>query len=405
MKYVFTGLKLVRDTALWLTCAAAIVSIFTPISSLAAVPFLIGVGAWLAALLYERAPRLRLIGLAPALASLLFCSGVGDVLLVLPVLVYLVICICRGLLSAELGEMQSHFSVCAAIALLGGIFCAARGIEWAFGCCLIFLCVTVFLMRVLRHEGDSNRYLLALECMLMVIICVVCLLASRPAVLYALRDALKACYQYLIYPILMMVLGLMYYLFRGIIWILAKLLPDIDLTLNTVALEVEETAEETMPELVQGSSGTTIQWIAKGIGILIFALIAALIIRRLLRTMHSRQAGQDNSGTRRAMTPDELHRAEAPLRRGDRSPEAKVRRAYADYCAEVNRACAPIKPSDTTRSVNARAVAVVEPNEAERLRALYLRARYTADGALTADEAKEAQQISKKLKEELKQST
>lgn len=405
MIHLFAFVKMVADTCLWLAGSSVILSLFYPVANLALAAPLLGLGAGLAHWLSLKKPNLRLLGTLPALLGLALCRSGTDLLIFLPGYGYLLLCAAKQQLQTDQTQLYYRFKGRAAVTIVIGLLCVARHISWGFWGCILALACSVFLLRMLRHDISdfSDRKLVTLELGLMAVVSVVIIALSQNIVLDSSVFLIKMGYKYIIAPIFVLGLTLLMLVIRLFDWILSQFFTGkFEMDFSGMAQQSFEAVEEYFPEGVAGNSGGNIVLlILKVIGILLFLGAAFLIFRYLLSGASKAVAAKGSEDGRTELDVQEV--VSGPVSILDRSPEARVRRAYASYCRAVSKYKKKISPMDTTRAVNI--LAELEQNpDAEKLRALYIRARYTSQEPLSGKDARDAGSIARDLKSKLEKS-
>ena len=395
-----TGLKYAQDAAVWCLMLSVLLHLLGCDRNRILVVGLAFAAGFLASLGQDLWGRRRM-GMIPILAFLLFLYGIPDAMLLLPLGAYLILCIERGQLVPDYSGMYEHYLQMLAVVLAAGILTYLEGMNWGLPLALFTVSSMVFLLRMLRQEIDEQADLRSILWNLLLVtgIFLVGLLVSRPEMLRLGAAVLKILYQLFVVPIFYLVAIVI----GGGLYLVLMFLKG--LVLPETASAAEESVMEQIAETagLESVAGDPSAWLMMGLrilGALIFLLAAVLFFRSLYQTMKSRGEVRAAEGSVRRLRAGEDHYAEEGRGPGilARTPEARVRRAYGGFYRRMRTVYAGIHPGDTSLDVENLAVPAVKMDEAEELRQLYLRARYTERGQLGIEDARRAEQLAKSLK-------
>lgn len=401
MIHLFPFIKMIADTALWLAGSSVVISLFFPVANFMPACILFGICGGIAHYLTLKKENLRFLGVLPGLLALLLCKNLGDYLVVLPAFAYLFLSVMKETLQADQTQMYYRFKGWVLGCLLVSLLCFARHLNWAFLCCILSLACWVFLMRMLRHDLSdfSDKRLVCSELGLLGLVGAMIIALSQDVVLDASLALLKLTYQHILQPLLMLVLTLIMMVFRLFDYILGLFFDGkFEMDLNGMVGQSFEAVQEYFPETAGEGGSSFALLVIQVVCIAVFLTLAFFLFRYLMSGAVKAVAAKESEDGREAITAQEV--VNEPVSLLDRSPEARVRRSYAAYCRAVTKYRKKISPCDTTRGVNILAELSENP-DAEALRLLYLRARYTKSEPLTAADARAAASLSRSLKNKL----
>ena len=333
---------------------------------------------------------------------LLLLPGLPGLLTLLVPAAYLGVTAARGLFRIEHSECCDNFRRGALLLLpllILPLFGASR--VWVRGVlplAVLYLTCGVLLLRMLRHEPSvlSQPRFIALNSAVLLLTLAVTALLSSPMALEALKGGLGWVYLHVIMPPLML-LG---YIAAALVWLLIRLfsllrradseLPpqEGDLLLQDRPL-FEDVELWEAPEFLK-VLGTTLF-----IALCIFA--AWRILRRMLG---GRPGGQTAPAVAEARSAaGRIPRDERAPRFRPREPRAAVRWSYRKFLLLCCRLGFPPPRDATSERMAAWSKEVLSAGPVDRLRRLYLAARYS-DGEITRGMADEAQQALREMKKE-----
>jgi hypothetical protein len=405
MKHLYSAIKTMADSALWLGVVSAFFASYVSLSNMLPVVVLAGVSCGLASLLSTKNKSLRFVSGVIILASLIFCHSVYDLILAVPVIIYVTFIIVKEMFTAEYVIINDIFPKAAIVVALAALFHAYIGLSWGFICAVIYVGCSVFLLRVLRHdeENSGSKKLAFLELIVLFAVFVMCVFFSSNAFMSVAGAVGGLVYDYVLTPIMSLFSLLIY----GFFWVILKIgslfiheTTDFDMT--TVGSQISGLSDDVMENVkTQNGNAHMAIIVLKIVGVIVFIGLAILFFRWLLETMSSRKTGRSVSGGLNVYDEDRPIENDKP-KFSDHSPSAKVRRYYLSYLQAATSAGVEIAISDTSRDVNVSSERFTDKDLADELRGYYIRARYKTENDLTQSEVKRAHAISKQLKFQLK---
>ena len=267
---------------------------------------------------------------------------------------------------------------------------------------VVLAVVSIFLLRVLRHEPDvyNQPQFLLRNLLPLVIILIAAWILQIPAVFNALVSAVKALYSVTLLPILLGISAAAGYLFM-------RLLSPIFNTLQSEEeSDVEISTSSDLSDLEMGSTSEGFQLFLQVLkAVFIIAVIVAVVIVLILlfKRMAGKKEGQYSGlqGEERRSTDYSSQSTggqSQPL--SPRDPVNQVRRQYRKYLRIcISRGFSP-HTSFTSRDVVSRTEKIFpDPAPVEELRGLYIEARY--HGSATKEDAARARELVSQLKQQL----
>lgn len=342
-------------------------------------------GVWLAGL-SDRGPVLRLAGLLPPLASLLLANSLFDCILLAPALLYTALLILTGRLDLNRDQYHDFFFRSAVVA--GILFLVVLSYSLSDWRTMLFflslyLLLGVYLMRQLRLDqsgwGVKGLNFLSLLGTLVLggVLCLAALLVLQ------LAGPVWGLVCYVLLQGLSVVIYAAAFLCRFLPSLKGREPQDVEIT----------TVDDTLQQLeeLRGETNPITDQILTIIGIVLAVLIAALVIWRMLKTTRRRSSAASR------MVHSE--RIDVPRETGPvlfRSDRDKVRRSYRKFMLLLlNRT--QLKASYTSMEINNSAAFLQNEAPADRLRQLYLTARYDQETEVTSQQAKEAKELVKAI--------
>ena len=262
---------------------------------------------------------------------------------------------------------------------------------------LIFLGLSIFGLRILRHENleTLDRKYVLLNFGIIAGILLVCALLSSTFMMNILIQLLKLLYQYVIMPVLALMLGVViiipYGIYMIISWILSKFTfksttaEEEQTTFSAVNREVYKAAEEMV-------GGDMLAMIFRGIAIAAFLILAIIMIRKL----GGRQQEQMYSGT--MIYREDLKKDDAPHKSifTRTAPDHVIRRCYQQFLKLTGKKNIPVDGSVASDVIADLSESVIHSEEPGELRRLWLPVRY--GGEVSEAEAQKAKDLLKTIR-------
>lgn len=342
-------------------------------------------GVWLAGC-GQRWPVLRLVGLLPPLASLLLADSLFDYILLAPALLYTALLILTGRLDLEQDQYRSFFTHSIAAAVLLSLLVISYPLsDWRTLLLFmaLYLLLGVYLMRQLRLEQRSGWNTKGLNFLsLLVTLAMGGVLCAALWLLLQLAGPVWGVVSTILVQILSVFVYVAAFLF--------SFLPSLKgRESEKVEALVEANPLKQLEEL-RGKTNSTTDQVLTIIAIVLAVLIVALVIWRMLKSTRRRSAHSRRVYSERIDVPRETGPA---LFRSDRD---KVRRSYRKFMLLLlNRT--QLQASYTTAEINNSAAFLQDGAPADRLRQLYLAARYDQETEITSQQAREAKELVKAI--------
>lgn len=343
-------------------------------------------GVWLAGC-GDRWPALRFVGLLPPLASLLLVHSTLEYILLAPALLYTCLLLLTGRLELDRDQYHDFFLRSAVVAgILSLVVISYSLSDWRTLLLFLslYLLLGVFLMRQLRLDQSSwgVRGLNLLS------------LLGALALGGVLCGAAWLILQ-LAGPVWGVVSTVLVQLLSVLVYAAAFLFSFLPSPKGREPQEVEITTNDDLLQQLNALQGRTDPVAGRAltiIGIVLAVLIAALVIWRMLKTTRRRTAAASR------MVRSE--RIDVPRETGPGlflSDRDKVRRSYRRFMRMLLERGAELKESDTTGEISRAAAFLRDGAPADRLRQLYLAARYDQSAEITAQQAREAKELLKTI--------
>lgn len=388
------SVKVFCDLSLYAAVVVAVAPWFTELSPLFPPALLCAAGVGFASLLSSRG-SLRYLGLLPAAAGYLLCAGAADAAVMTPMVIYTLFLIRKGHFALAYGPYYDFFV--SGLKFLGlAILFATIAMDWTamLPYALIYLALGVFLLRQLRLgalSGWKDKFLnfltLAGAVALGGGICLGLWLLSR--LRFPASDLVEWILTYVLYGVsLLMGLG------SSLSEWLAKVLPEgfgfgdhtetPDLSLPAYEFHV---GEEVLPN-------DTVRSLV-GLAFLVFAAVSVfLLIRRMVRMLRRGQ----KTAVRQVFT-ESLSPTGRKKREKFASNRAKVRTFYRKFLQYVRDRGITVHHSHTSADVLSHAAPVVDAQDADALRQIYLSARYDEEHEVTNEQVKDARRLYQKIRD------
>lgn len=342
-------------------------------------------GAWLAGC-GQRWPVLRLAGLLPPLASLLLADSLFDYILLAPALLYTALLILTGRLDLEQDQYRSFFThSTAAAGLLSLVVISYPLSDWRTLLLFmaLYLLLGVYLMRQLRLEQRSGWNTKGLNFLsLLVTLAMGGVLCAALRLLSRLAGPVWGVVSTILVQILSVIVYVAAFFFSFLPSLKGREPEEVDVFGGDNLLkQLEE---------LRGEPNSTTDQVLTIIGIVLAVLIAALVIWRMVKTTRRRSAHSRRVYSERIDVPRETGPS---LFRSDRD---KVRRSYRKFMLLLLSRI-QLKASYTSMEINNSAAFLQNEAPADRLRQLYLAARYDQETEVTSQQAREAKELVKAI--------
>lgn len=401
-------LKVFGDCCLFFSVMAAFPGVF--VHDFAAVwpALLCGLGAAAACLMTEQGKdKLRFFAAALPLASLVLAGGVMEYVMLLPVLVYAVLVIFRGMLALEYYGFRESFRRSLTIWGLGFVVLWAlsfmegasssdvRILDWqeplVLG--LLYIVSGVVLLRQLRLGVSAPNPRQAGYTLGGCAGAVLALVAVEKVLRFSassIREVLLKAFTF--------VLGLPMRLYA---WLISLLIS------GDMAMDPSEATIPTGEGSGPASYGGLISWIQEAAEELLpvaeeeeafpwwlVAIVLTVIAVAMIVMVFSYRKNAAMVYTPEAVSEAEASKKEKPEDR--RSNRGKVRKYYRDYLKMEQKRGLLVKKHHTSQDVLNGVTAQTDPSAAEELRALYLLARYDEETEVTPEQVRQAKDALKR---------
>lgn len=342
-------------------------------------------GVWLAGC-GQRWPLLRLVGLLPPLASLLLAGSPLDYILLAPALLYTALLILTGRLDLDQNQYRSfftHSTVAAGLLSLAVISYPLSDWQTLLLFIALYLLLGVYLLRQLRLEQRSGWSTKGLN-----LLSLLGTLAMGGVLCAALWLLLQ-----LAGPVWDVVSAVLVQLLSVIVYAVAFLFSAPPSLKGREPEKVDASGGDDLLkqlEELRGETNPTTDLVLTVIAIALAVLIVALVIWRMLKTTRRHSAHSRRVYSERIDVPRETGPA---LFRSDRD---KVRRSYRKFMLLLLDRT-QLKASYTSMEINNSAAFLQNEAPADRLRQLYLAARYDQETEVTGQQAREAKELVKAI--------
>lgn len=339
-----------------------------------------------------------------ALCWLVPGAGLADRIVIAPPALYTVYLAAKNIYEPDRFQQADIFSVFWKVMAGFSVFCALFGKtelvkSMVLPAGLIVLVCSVLLMRSLRHEPQvycQVRYQ-AMNVLLICAACVCTLILSSDAFLGTCLMILRTVYNWVISPVLMLVIYLIILIVQVFIWLFSffefgeLVSPD-----REGAMEMPDFQELLgLEQSGQSAAGQWLDRIAAAIVILAAAAVVILVFRALSKRKIARQSARAAREVRTGLT----QRKERPDDIPAGSPAGRVRAQYRKFLKLFSAQALEREKSDTSLDISRRCRGTFDDQSVGELRSLYIEARY--GGRATREDVQRA----KKLYTEIKKSS
>ena len=397
-------LSLVRLTALYISTIGFIFFLNTPVPDFRIVLALTGVISWLC---MKLADKNGIVKYLPLLLCILFVvpfRGLAGLLSVVPVIILLVNNAVHGtwhttydMVLTGLKAGLPAYAVMMVFLLPGFGDISRYMVPHSLSYFVLFLTLSVFGLRILRNEDPAVlniRYVL-MNLGITAAVLVVALLLSSSFFMNLLAGGIWLVYRYLILPVLAAfayaIMIIPYGLYLLIRWVLSLIHHD--------APEVQEQESPAQlgaavfEQFEQATGSNLMALIGRGIGIILFVLIAVILVKKFGGQL------QRTAAPRAAVSREDIRPQKTRRRRlfGD-APESVIRRCYAQFLKLCGKHNIKVDGSLASDDISKQAVQYLNSPEPEELRKLWLPVRFgeRPDGS-DAEKAKELLKTIRKL--------
>lgn len=267
---------------------------------------------------------------------------------------------------------------------------------------VLFLMLCILGLRVLRNEesGRTSFVFYALNTAIVVLVALSGFIFSNSWLLNAVKTGLKAAYDYVIGPLLMGFAYIVIIIPLALGWLLEKLKTKegevMELEMDFALTDEEK--EEMLGDLEQKVPP---EWVGKffaALGIVIFLVICFFVIRKLV-TDNGRAERSGGKLTRVTIDEEEAPRRR---RRSLRNTAADaVRACYRKYLNICDGMSIPVDGTYASDEIAYRSEGVTGTEPTQKLRSLWLPARYSDEDS-SEEDVKLAKQCIKEIKKQIK---
>ena len=350
-----------------------------------------------------------------ALPGTIICCALPGLLLALdltiwqiiqfvPAWVFYAYTIWKGRIYTDRGEFESHFSFSGkvlATMILGFIAFNRVGgaISVAIPYLIVYLLSGVCLMRILREEKKLTAGRNIAVMLILLLGSIALAIAQTPHILLVAAGFLYRNVVVVILLGLAMAIGGVVY---GIIWVIAKIVGLFGFggRANEVQAELGEAAQDIFEEVSGGTFRGLPAWLevaAMGLLALAVAFVVFMILRRLLGNKTENRKPRLYTEEQESIQKID-HQNKKSGRFRPTKPRQIVRWYYRKYLKEgVSRGLEPA-PADTSLCISQKYSQSFPESEAEKLRDLYIRARYRYSKVIPKTDADMASEIWRVLK-------
>ncbi len=335
------------------------------------------------------------------LCWLLFRHSLVDCIFLIPTAVYIVWLVWRGDYVLDCDRQRLLFSVFWKVLLvvipfgilLGG-FEGLTAVTVPYS--VLALVCSVILMRALRHDPKvycGVRYQAVNLLSVGVAVGAAALLSTR-TVLDACAAVLRSVYEWLVRPVLELLLSILLYIIQGVVWLFSAL-----------SLRKKEVDPEDIPQIdLSGTEeifGDDIQIkepseLLRMFGILLLVAVAVVLLVLFFRWLN-RHKGYDGNTAAAQEKREFTDVVQKTARKKETSPVRKIRaqyRAFLKWCVSLN---ISVERSSTSLDIHRKVSAASEKREpSQQIRELYIRARYAEEA--DRDDVRKMKQLCEQLK-------
>ncbi len=395
--------RIICDISLWY-CGAGLILPHFGATINAIIPATMLLCCIISSALSRRKTAYRLIPLPILAVAFFFIHTAGDVLLNLPPLLYCAGLCYRSRFNPDYESSCGYYKT-AAISLLSAtfLFLAFGGSSLVSGVLkylLVFLFSGVLMLRLLRHNEQNRREwrLQVIDLTLLLLCCTAALFLSSGAFLGIAGRIALFLYKSIIVPLL---LGLAYAI-SFIFWLLSRLISTKSPEGNVLKFNSDnmKLSEIFGPDIANEYAKSKLPGqILLALGIIIFAVLAFLVFRRLSRGIGKTTGNFAEHGSRMQSIVDS-----SPLMAlAPRTPREAVRYYYRKFLLILKSSGQSISPSDTSESISRAAGAYYDPALVSELRDIYIKARYSPE-SVTKSDSRRVKELYGRIKSEHKKS-
>lgn len=334
----------------------------------------------------------------------LFSPSLPQIIQYIPAWAFFAFAVWTDRLYTDRGAFEEHFSFSGKILLLMllGIFVPRMligALTTVIPYLIIYLLTGVCVMRILREDGRLTASRNIVSLLILLSGGIVLAFIQTP---YLLWTALGFFYRHIITRIFMVAIYVVGALVYGFIWVFIKLFSLFSNNAEAIPPDISGIAEGILGEDADIVIRGTPQWL-KTAGIILLILAAAFVVFLILRKLlgYKPSAGKEKLYTEEK---EPFHKHERKRKGGifrPGEPGLAVRWYYRKYLKEgVSRGLKPA-PEDTSLRILRKYAPVFPESEAEKLRALYIIARYRRRNGLSEADAETAADIWRALKQNI----
>jgi hypothetical protein len=407
MNLVFS-LKILADLCFYMFAISSVTSIPAHSGLLATSPAIAALAAYFSRYLYARFPKKPWLRFSPLLilaGCFLFTAHAADIVVTVPMILYVAFLAFRKLYEVGYDEMLSRLYLCLKLVILPLLIMVIAN-NWAgfVGVMLpylfFYLVLTVMLLRMLRHNEKvlSDRRFRLMNVGEILLLCGAGYLLSSGYMLMAFRFLIGLAVRFVLRPVLTGIV----YVFGGFAWLLSKIFSGIDFNMEDVDLsqlddlgQAVQQGEQTAQEYAQNQDNPAIRimtYVLIGVGALIVVLVVVLLFRALMK---AGRRGDDNKfdDVRESLDdPDE-----GGAHRLTRAPRDRVRHYYRKFLKLCDVRGIGAGEHLNSREINDKVRHIFQTPSLSALRALYIKARYSS-AEVTANDVKEARSAYEEVK-------
>ncbi len=407
MNLVF-ALKILTDLCFYMFAVSSVASVAPHSGLLETSPLIASVAAYFSRLLYARFPKrawLRYLPLLLCAGCFLFTAHTADVVVTVPIVLYVAFVIFRRTYEVGYDEMLTRFYTCLKILVVPMLIMVVannwRGfVDVMLPYFFFFLVLTVMQLRMLRHNEKvlTDRRFRLMNVGEILLLCGAGYLLSSGYMLTAFRFLLGLVVRFVLRPVLTGIV----YIFGGLAWLLNKAFSGIDFHMEDVDLsglddlgQAMQQGDQTTQEYAQNPDSPVTRimtYILIGIAVVIVILVVFLLFRALMRAGRRDDDNKFDDVRESLDDPDS-----GAARRLTHAPRDRVRRYYRKFLKLCDVRGIGAGEHLNSLQINDQARRVFRTPSLSALRELYIKARYSS-AEITAADVKDARSAYEEVK-------
>lgn len=399
------ALKLMCDLYYYMAIIGMIGMLAQANSIIILLPVLLGIGAGIGYAWKEKGEGARYLPLALGLTIFILARGGQDYVVGVPAFAYAVFYVKSNKRATDYYYASERFRqglIFMAIAFLWSLTSLESQIEYYVPPLFLHLALSITLMRMLRHDDRIIRQkrFQMLNLAGIVGVCAVGVVLSTKWVLALLKAFLGLLYQYLLSPVLTVLVWILTLIMQAATLLMSLFFKDSgeiempSMQSGTQVAEEEGTAFIETAEAV--ASNPMVRRVLEIIGVIIL-IVAAFWVIKLLSKQVSRDTQRDQKETRETLeSPDSANRGLGGMLRRRNDAALGVRHIYWKFLRLAQGKNVPLNGRQNSLQIRDLSVDSFDEQGLDELREVYIRARY--DGDSSPDDLEKAKKAYSRLK-------